>query len=87
LTIIITCHITTIKAYSERVDSFLSEYAFIFVIWEVVQKLCNLKKWIPPGLSIEILRFMWSSLVPGYLQPSDTPMPIAVTPHSEVQNK
>ena len=39
---------TKIKAYSERVDSFLSEYAFIVVIWQVVKKLCDLKKWIPP---------------------------------------
>jgi len=45
-----------IKTYSERMEIFLSEYAFIFVLWQVVQKLCVDKKWIPPGLSIEILR-------------------------------
>ncbi len=38
-------------------EIFLSEYAFIFVLWQVVQKLCVDKKWIPPGLSIEILRY------------------------------
>ena len=48
---------TKIKTYSERVETFLSEYAFIFVLWQVVQKLCVEKKWIPPGLSIEILRY------------------------------
>ena len=29
-----------IKAYSERVDTFRLEYAFIVVLWQVVQKLC-----------------------------------------------
>ncbi len=29
-------------------------FAFIIVLWQVVQKLCVEKKWIPPGLSIEI---------------------------------
>jgi hypothetical protein len=37
-------------------DIFLPEYAFIIVLWQVVQNLCVEKKWIPPGLSIEILR-------------------------------
>jgi len=36
-------------------DTFLSEYAFIVVLWQVVQKLCVEKKWILP---IEILRYM-----------------------------
>jgi len=44
---------TKIKAYFERVDTFLSEYAFIVSLWQVVQKLCVEKKWISPGLSIE----------------------------------
>ncbi len=46
-----------IKAYYERTDSFLSEYAFIVVLWQVVQKLCLEKKWIPPGQSIEFSRY------------------------------
>ena len=25
-----------IKAYSEKVDTFLSEYAFIFVLWQAI---------------------------------------------------
>jgi hypothetical protein len=49
---------TKIKPYSERVETFHSEYAFIIVLWQVVQKLCVEKKWIPPGLSIEILRYI-----------------------------
>jgi len=48
---------TKIKTYSERVETFLSEYAIIIVLWQVVRKLCLEKKWIPPGLSIEILRY------------------------------
>jgi len=35
----ITCHITTIKAYSDRKWSTLSEYAFILVLSCLVQKL------------------------------------------------
>jgi len=48
---------TKIKPYPERVETFHSEYAFIIVLWQVVQKLCVEKKWIPPDLSIEILRY------------------------------
>ena len=40
-------------------DIFLSEYAFMVVLWQVVQKLCVEKKGIPPGLSIEILRYIY----------------------------
>jgi len=47
---------TKIKTYLKRLETFLSEYAFIIVLWQVVQKLCVEKKWIPPGLSIEFLR-------------------------------
>ena len=35
---------TKIKAYSERVDTFISEYHFIVVLLQVVQKLCVEKK-------------------------------------------
>jgi hypothetical protein len=45
-----------IKAYSERVDTIRLEYAFIVVLWQVVQKLCVEKVNIP-GLSIEVLRY------------------------------
>ena len=41
---------TKIKTYSEKVETFLSEYAFMIVLWQVVQKLCVEKKWIPFGL-------------------------------------
>jgi hypothetical protein len=44
---------TKIKPYSERVETFHSEYAFIIVLWQLFQKLCFEKKWKPPGLSIE----------------------------------
>jgi hypothetical protein len=47
---------TKINAYSKRVETFLSEYAFIIVLWQVVEKLCVEKKWIPHGLSIEFLQ-------------------------------
>jgi hypothetical protein len=47
-----------IKTYSERMETFLSEYAYIFVLWQVVQKLCAEKKRIAPGLSIEILLYI-----------------------------
>ena len=53
-----TCHRTKIKAYSDRKVSTLSEYVFIFVLLCMIQKLCVDKKWIPPGLSIEILRYI-----------------------------
>ena len=53
----ITCHRTIIKSYSDRKVSTLSEYVFIFVLLCMIQKLCVEKKWIPPGLSIEILRY------------------------------
>ena len=46
-----------IKTYSERVETFLSEHAFIIVLWQVVHKSCVEKMWIPPGLSIEYLRY------------------------------
>jgi hypothetical protein len=49
--------ITKIKTYSERLETFLSEYNFIFVIVYIIQKLCVDKKWIIPGQSIEILRY------------------------------
>jgi len=32
---------TKTNAYSERVDSFLSEYDFSVVIWKIVQNLCD----------------------------------------------
>jgi len=35
---------TKIKTYSERVETLLSEYAFIFLLWQVVQELCVEKK-------------------------------------------
>ena len=41
----------------ERVDTFLSEYAFIVVLWHVVQKLRVENKWLLTGLSIEVLRY------------------------------
>jgi hypothetical protein len=47
---------TKIKAYTERADTFISEYHFFVVIWQVVQKLCVDKKWMPPGPSTEFLR-------------------------------
>jgi len=53
-----TCHGTMIKAYSEWKVSTLSECGFIFVLLCMIQKLCVEKKWIPPGLSIEILRYI-----------------------------
>jgi len=46
-----------VKAYSDRKVSTLLENAFIFVLLCMIQKLCVDKKWIPPGLSIEILRY------------------------------
>ena len=52
-----TCHRTIIKAYSGRKVSTLLEYVFIFVLLCKIQKLYVDKKWIPPGLSIEILRY------------------------------
>jgi hypothetical protein len=47
------------KPYSERAETFHSEYAFIIILWQVVQKLCVEKKWIPPGLSIELIRIVF----------------------------
>ncbi len=38
---------TKIKPYSERVGTFHSEYAFIIVLWQVVQKLCVEKSGYP----------------------------------------
>jgi hypothetical protein len=52
-----TCHRTIVIAYSDRKVSTLSEYVFIFVLLCMIQKLCVEKKWFPPGLSIEILRY------------------------------
>jgi len=52
-----TCHRTIIKAYSYRKVFILSEYVFIFVLLCMIRKLCVDKKWIPSGLSIEILRY------------------------------
>ena len=40
-----------------------SEYAFMIVLWQVVQKLCVEKKWITPGLSIEILWYNYAVLL------------------------
>ncbi len=42
-----TCHRTKIKTYSERVKTFLSKYALIIVLWQVVQKLCVEKSGYP----------------------------------------
>ncbi len=42
------------KAYSDRKVSTLLEYVFILVLLCMIEKD---KKWIPPGLSIEILRY------------------------------
>ena len=53
-----TCHRTIIKAYSDIKISTLSEYVFIFVLLCMIQKLFVEKKWIPLGLSIEILRYL-----------------------------
>jgi hypothetical protein len=36
---------------------FYQNMVLLFVLWQVVQKLCLEKKWIPPGQSIEILRY------------------------------
>ena len=50
-----------IKAYSEWKVPTLSEYGFIFVLLCMIQKLCVSKKWTPSGLSIEILRYIFSN--------------------------
>ena len=42
-----------IEAYSERVDTLLSEYAFMFVPLYMIHKLCFEKSSYPSGLSIE----------------------------------
>ena len=49
-----------IKAYFDREVSTLSEYVFILVLLCMIQKVCVDKKWIPPGLSIEILWYLKS---------------------------
>ncbi len=38
-------------------EAFRFSMAFIAVLWQVVQKLCVEKKWIPVGLSIDFLRY------------------------------
>jgi len=39
-------------------ETYISEYALMIVLWQVVKKLCVEKKWIPPGLSIQFLRYI-----------------------------
>jgi len=53
--------------------STLLEYVFIFFLLCMIQKLCVEKKWISPGLSIEILRqifYILSSEYPRFFEMS-----------------
>ena len=53
-----TCHRTTIKGHSDITVSTLSEYALIFVLLCMIQKLCVEKNEYSTGLSIKDLRLL-----------------------------
>ncbi len=53
-----TTHLRTmIWLYSEKMQTFISEYIYMIILRCVVQKLCVDKNCIPPGLSIANLRY------------------------------
>jgi hypothetical protein len=63
----INCHRTKIKAYSDRKKSTLSEYAFIFVLSCMIQKLCVEKSGYSLSRSYGIWKFENESIFNNYL--------------------